>query len=216
MIEAAYIYCRVSTEKESQQSSLERQEEELMALAQEKTLTVVGVKRECESGYSLEREGLLEVMDLAKEGEFQTLLIQDDTRLGRGKAKIALLYQLQKYGITIRTISDKGELQLSEADAMVLEMVALVEEYQRKLHNLKIKRGMKSAVSAGYRPEKNLPKHRSGGRSQLDIPMGEIVRLREKGLTFEDIAVTLRGLGFEASKATVHRRYQVYQENENG
>ena len=39
---------------------------------------------------------------------------------------------------------------------MVLKIVAMVEEYQRKLHNIKIKRGMKRAVENGYKPEKNL------------------------------------------------------------
>lgn len=39
---------------------------------------------------------------------------------------------------------------------MVLDIISLVEEHQRKLHNAKIKRGMKRAVENGYRPQKNL------------------------------------------------------------
>lgn len=41
-------------------------------------------------------------------------------------------------------------------DTMLLEILAIVEEYQRKIHNAKIKRGMKRAVENGYRPEKIL------------------------------------------------------------
>ena len=63
---------------------------------------------------------------------------------------------LQKTNTSIFTLQDKGVINLNEMDSMLLEILALVEEYQRKLHNAKIKRGMKSAVSQGYRPEKNL------------------------------------------------------------
>ncbi len=60
-------------------------------------------------------------------------------------------------------------MHLSEADEMVFEIVAIVEEYQRKLHNLKIKRGMKAAVKNGYRPERNLSGSGAGGRSKKKI-----------------------------------------------
>ncbi len=48
------------------------------------------------------------------------------------------------------------------------------------------------------------------------MPIEEIVRLRHRGLTFEEIAMSLRGLGFEVSKATVHRRYQEHQKKISG
>ena len=84
------------------------------------------------------------------------LLIQDETRLGRGNARIALLHAFHKENATIYTISHQGQLQLSESDSMVLDIISLVEEHQRKLHNAKIKRGMKRAVENGYRPQQNL------------------------------------------------------------
>jgi hypothetical protein len=34
-------------------------------------------------------------------------------------------------------------------------------------------------------------------------------------LTFSEIAATLRGFGYNVSKATVHRRYQEYIEKED-
>ena len=58
--------------------------------------------------------------------------------------------------VKIYTTAHKGELELSEADSMVLEIVSIVEEYQRKIHNMKIRRGMKRAVKNGYKPERNL------------------------------------------------------------
>lgn len=102
---------------------------------------------------------------------------------------------------------------MNEMDTMLLEILAIVEEYQRKIHNAKIKRGMRRAVENGYRPERNFKnKHKREGRERIVVPIEEIVNLREKGLTFQEIASILRGLGYEVSKATVHRRYMEYKE----
>lgn len=96
---------------------------------------------------------------------------------------------------------------------MVLEIISIVEEYQRKIHNLKIKRGMQRAVQNGYRPENNL-RNIGGhaGRDRKDVPIEDIVRLRQNGLTFTEIAATLRSFGYDVSKATVHRRYKEYEQ----
>ncbi|NEU29275.1 recombinase family protein [bacterium LRH843] len=214
----ALIYCRVSTEKSEQESSLKRQEEELRQLANSYDFEVVEIIAEKVSGYEIDRAGILDALSLLDEKDIRILLVQDDTRLGRGYAKIALMHQLRKQKVKVLTVHDKGELSLSEADEMVLEIVSIVEEYQRKLHNSKIKRGMKAAVKNGYRPEKNLKNSPRTGRHKKDVPIEEIIRLRLLELTFHDIAATLRGFGYDISKATVHRRYAEYkkrqQENE--
>jgi DNA invertase Pin-like site-specific DNA recombinase len=210
----AIIYCRVSTNKETQETSLKRQEEELTQLASQYHFHVVSIIREQASGYELERDGILELLDLLKDKDIQAVLIQDETRLGRGNAKIALLHCILKEDVKLYSISHNGELQLSESDSMVLKIVGMVEEYQRKLHNIKIKRGMKRAVAHGYKPEKNLKNLESNsGREKIEVPVEEIVRLRQNKLTFSEIAATLRGFGYNISKATVHRRYQEFQES---
>lgn len=207
----AIIYCRVSTTKETQETSLSRQEEELTGLAKKNGFEVMKIIREQASGYDLEREGILELLSLIKEENVKVVLIQDETRLGRGNAKIAILHCILKEEILLYSISHNGHLQLSESDSMVLKIVGMVEEYQRKLHNIKIKRGMKRAVSNGYRPEKNLTnKGVNSGRDRIEVPIQEIIRLRKNELTFAEIAATLRGFGYDISKATVHRRYQEY------
>lgn len=207
----AIIYCRVSTTKEAQETSLERQREELEHLAQQYGFSIVKTIMERASGYDIEREGVLELLDALKEEKIDAVLIQDETRLGRGNARIALLHCIQKEGTKVYTVSHNGEMQLSEADSMVLNILSIVEEYQRKIHNLKIKRGMQKAVERGYRPERNLKNvGENAGRERIELPMEEIVRLRHTGLTFAEIAATLRGFGYDVSKATVHRRYQEY------
>jgi DNA invertase Pin-like site-specific DNA recombinase len=210
----AVIYCRVSTTKETQETSLERQELELVQLAKQNQLEVVKIIKEQASGYELDRDGILELLDMVKDHTVQAVLITDDTRLGRGNAKIALLHCILRENAKLYTITDNGELQLSESDSMVLKIVGIVEEYQRKLHNIKIKRGMKRAVSNGYKPERNLKNlGESSGRDKIEVPIEEIVRLRRNDLTFAEIAATLRGFGYQVSKATVHRRFQEYQDS---
>ncbi|TMW73304.1 YneB family resolvase-like protein [Alteribacter natronophilus] len=206
----AVIYTRVSTKKEEQESSLARQRSELEGLAQKYGLGVVKVIEEQQSGYEIDRDGIFEMLAVFSEKQADTLLIQDDTRLGRGNAKMALIHQLHKLGVTVCTVQDQGKLVLSETDSMVLDIVSIVEEHQRKLHNLKIRRGMRQAVENGYRPARNLKGGGKGGRRKKEVPVEEIVRLRNNGLTFHELAATLRGLGFDLSKATAHRRYREY------
>ncbi|MGD2408209.1 YneB family resolvase-like protein [Bacillus subtilis] len=211
----ALIYARVSTNKEQQETSLKRQEEELTAIAAENGMEVVKVISEKASGYEMDRDGVFELLDEIKMAGIDVILVQDETRLGRGNAKIALLHCIYREGVKVYTTAHRGELELSEADSMVLEIVSIVEEYQRKIHNMKIRRGMKRAVKNGFKPQKNLKnQHENSGKEKIEVPISEIVRLRANKLTFAEIAATLRGFGYDVSKATVHRRFQEYIENE--
>lgn len=208
----AIIYCRVSTDKKAQETSLMRQEQELTELAKQLGFNVIDLIKEKASGYDIEREGILYILQLFSDKKADCLLVQDETRLGRGNTKIALLHQLNKLNVTVYTVMHNGKLEVSEADSMVLQIVSIVEEYQRQIHNAKIKRGMKRAIANGFHPEKNLSnRNKAPGRERKEFPIEEVIKLREKKLTFEEIAHTLKGLGYNVSKATVHRRYQEYR-----
>ncbi|QFK71319.1 recombinase family protein [Pradoshia sp. D12] len=206
------IYCRVSTDKSSQETSLERQEQELTRLAAIKGFEVVIIEKEQASGYDLEREGILILLEKMKNREIEGLLIQDETRLGRGNAKIALLHCIYKEGVKLYTVTHNGELEVSETDAMILQIISIVEEYQRKLQNSKIRRGMKRAIENGYKPQRNLAnQHLGGGRERSEVPLQEVIELRIKGLTFAEITENLNRKGYDLSKATIHRRYSEYR-----
>src|SRR5699024_3010587 len=200
----AIIYCRVSTDKKIQETSLQRQKEELMKLAGNYRFTVVDCIEEQASGYDINRDGIFRMLDYFSEKRADCLLIQDETRMGRGNTKIALFHQLRKLDVSIYTSFHNGELELSEADSMVLQIVGIVEEYQRQIHNAKIKRGMKKAVDNGFDPSKNLSnRDKAPGKERKSFPVEEVVRLRQKNMTFREIADTLNGLGYSVSKATV-------------
>lgn len=209
----AVIYCRVSTDKNTQETSLIRQQEELTKYAKTFGYKNVQIFMDQHSGYDVDRDGLLDMLDYMKEYGIKALFVQDETRLGRGNARMAVLHLLQKYEATVYTLNDAGPVVLNEMDTMLLEILAIVEEYQRRMHNAKIRRGMRRAVENGYQPQNNL-KNRGNieGRERKEVPVEEIVQLRQKGLTFAEIATTLSGLGISISKATVHRRYIEYVE----
>lgn len=206
------LYCRVSTEKETQEQSIIRQQEELERLAASMDYECAGVYTDRQSGYDMDREGLLALLDELQHGKIDAVFVQDETRLGRGNARVAILHVIAKSNAAVISNHSSGAIELNEMDTMLLEILAIVEEYQRKLHNAKIRRGMKRAVQKGYDPSKNLRAiDQAPGRERLELPIEEIVNLRNKGMTFEEIAGTLNGLGHSVSKATVHRRFKEYE-----
>lgn len=212
----AVLYARVSTEKSTQQTSIERQKDELTKFAHSQGFSDLTYFEDCSSGYEVEREGLLDMLDYIKNEQVKALFVQDETRLGRGNARIAIFHLMQKYNVTIYSNNDFGPLTFNDMDIMVLEILAIVEEYQRKMHNAKIKRGMRRAVQNGFRPELNL-KDRSGnleGRERIEVPIEQIVQLRQKKMTFKEIADFLNAAGYEVSKATIHRRYKEYEQTQ--
>lgn len=209
------IYCRVSTDKETQEMSLKRQEEELKQLAVSLNFVHVMTFNDQHSGFDIDRDGLLDLLEYVRDEEVDAVLIQDETRLGRGNARMAVLHLFNKTDTAIYSHADSGKIALNEMDTMLLEILAIVEEYQRKLHNAKIKRGMNRAVKNGYRPERNLKNTGNAeGRERIEVPVNEIVSLRSKGLTYDEITTVLKGLGHDISKATVHRRYKEYEEEQ--
>lgn len=208
----AVIYCRVSTNKSTQETSIYRQKEELTKLANRHQLHIVQHIEEKASGYDIDRDGIFEMLECFSNRKADCLLIQDETRLGRGNTKIALFHQLNKLNIPIYTSINGDKLEMSESDSMVLEIVGIVEEYQRRIHNTKIKRGMKRAVQNGYNPVHNLSNiNKAPGRERIEFPIDEVIRLRNLKLTFEEITNILNGMGYNVSKATVHRRYKEFQ-----
>ncbi|KYQ87948.1 MULTISPECIES: recombinase family protein [Thermoactinomyces] len=208
----AIIYARVSTQKEEQETSLERQVEVLTEWAKTLKMDVCQVIKEQHSGFDLNRPGLYQMFETIKKEKANAILIQDDTRLGRGEAKLAIIHQLDRSGCRIYSKQHQGELELEAGESTVLAIIAKVEELQRKMMNQKISWGMKRAIrEKGYNPAKNLKNQGMGGRERKELPVEQIVALKEKNLTFEEIAATLKGFGYPVSRATVHRRYQEWK-----
>lgn len=208
----AIIYARVSTRKDQQVSSLNRQKETLLAWAKKLNFDVIKVIAEKQSGYELDREGLYQLLHYIKSEKIRAVLVQDDTRLGRGEAKLAVIHQLHRHQCRIFSFQQQGELELDAGESTVLHIISKIEEFQRKMLNQKISWGMQRAVrEKGYKPSRNLKNKGMGGREKKEVPIEQIVALRQKKLTFEEISAMLKGFGYHVSRATVHRRYKEWE-----
>src|SRR5699024_11091867 len=81
------LYCRVSTNKAEQETSLTRQKQELINLAERYGFSIIDIIQEQASGYEIDREGIFRMLDHFVNGRAEGLLIQDETRLGRAIRK---------------------------------------------------------------------------------------------------------------------------------
>lgn len=211
----AIIYARVSTKRDDQETSLERQQEVLLEWAHQLQMEVVDVIAEQKSGFDLNREGLYRLLSEIKQNRVEIVLIQDDTRIGRGEAKLAIIHQLNRLGCKLFSYQHQGELELDAGESTVLHIIAKVEELQRRMMNQKISWGMQRAIrEKGYQPARNLKNQGLGGREKKEVPIEQIVALKDKKLTFEEITATLKGFGYDVSRATVHRRYQEWNKQQ--
>ena len=142
--------------------------------------------------------------------------IQDETRIGSGNAKIALLHCIyERRSQCFIVFHIMGNYSYLKLIRWYYKLSEWLKNIKGSLHNVKIKRGMKRALITGYKPQKNLKnKGKNAGRDRIEAPIEEIIRLRQNRLPFSDIAATLRGFGYSISKATVHRRYQEFVEEQ--
>ena len=116
------------------------------------------------------------MLDYVKEHSISIVCIQDETRLGRGNSRMAVLHLLKKTNVQVISLNDSGSLQLNEMDYDDARDFSNSRGISTKIHNAKIRRGMKRAVSKVIKPEKNLKNQGNPeGRERKDIPIEEIV-----------------------------------------
>ena len=81
------LFMRVCTTK-SARNIIITSKDELLHLAERYQMNVTKVIEEQASGYTIERDGILEVLDTIRDEQIDVLLIQDETRLGRGMQRL--------------------------------------------------------------------------------------------------------------------------------
>lgn len=93
------IYARTAHPNET---ALNRQVQVLQGLAANLGLNITHIIRETASGPDFDRQGLRELMDLAKAHEVDTVLMKDIARIGRDIPKVIdVLEKLDKYSIKL-------------------------------------------------------------------------------------------------------------------
>jgi DNA invertase Pin-like site-specific DNA recombinase len=149
----AAIFCRVSTFDQS----FERQVNDLKKIADKFSFDVVDVITEKISGAKSndERIGVQQLLDGARKGMFQKVLVTEVSRLGRSTLEtLKLVEELHSYGVSIylqdlnsETLNEQGEMNMQTE--MMLHMLSLFAKNERRNTIDRIRSGMAEARANG-------------------------------------------------------------------
>lgn len=199
------IYVRDDHGQTEQNASLEQ----LQGLAEGMACQIENIIVESDNVSELDRPGLFRLFDMVQSRNIQAVFTRSGSCLGQGETKLATVHQLHRLGCTIYTLESQGEIVVEADESAVLYMMEKVDQLQRTWKARKISQGIQKAIrEKGFNPADNLRNRGMGGRSKKKVPVEDIITLKKKNLTFEEIAATLQGWGYEVSRATVHRRYR--------
>lgn len=143
------------------------------------------------SGARSDRPGLQRILDGARKGAFDMLLVWKLDRLGRSTLDVlATVKQLTDRGVTV-VVSSQGLTCKPGGDAMsnlMLAVLGAVAEFERDIIRDRTRLGMARVKRDGSRSGKAIGRPRKGR-----APAGEAVkRLRDAGASWRDIAAELR------------------------
>ncbi|CAG5087412.1 recombinase family protein [Parvicella tangerina] len=151
--EAAAIFCRVSTLDQS----YDRQVNDLTKIANKFSFDVVEIITEKISGAKSneERAGVQQLLEGAKQGKFQKVLVTEVSRLGRSTLDtLKLVEELHSSNVSIylqdlntETLNEKGEMNMQTE--MMLHMLSLFAKNERRNTIERIRSGMAEAKAKG-------------------------------------------------------------------
>lgn len=109
----AWIYCRIDAPEDTH-GALKGQYERLETYAAQMGFAVIGSSQDLGSGLNFDRPGLQAVLEAAKAGSFQVLLVDSVSRIGRDMAKtVNFIQTISDCGISIYSPME-GEIKMSD------------------------------------------------------------------------------------------------------
>ena len=110
---SAWIYCRIDAPEDTH-GALKGQYEKLETYAAQMNFDIVGSSQDLGSGLNLDCSGLQAVLEAAKAGSFQVLLLDSVSRIGRDMTKtINLIQTISGCNVSIYSPIE-GEIKLSD------------------------------------------------------------------------------------------------------
>ena len=182
----AILYMRVSTLDQHPETQLH----DLRQMAAQRGYEVVREYTDRISGAKARRPGLDEMMQDARRGRFDIVLVWASDRIARSvKHFLDVLDELNRLNIEFISFREQIDTGGPLGRAIVV-IIGAIAELERNLIVERVKAGMRRARLEG----------RHIGRRPLDIDREAIVRDRQRGMSLGQIA---RAHG--ASRATVHK-----------
>ena len=187
------LYARVSTERQEQAGTIERQVAELESYAQEQGYTIpVRCEIDAEmifldqgvSGGCLARPALDRLRDLAYEGGIDVLLCLSPDRLAQQYVhQCLLLEEFQRWGIRVQFIQ-QPDLEDTPQNQLLLGVQGLFAEYERAVMRERMRRGRLYRIRQGDRCFHQAPfgyryipvKEPNGGRWEIDTQEAAVVQ----------------------------------------
>jgi len=190
----AALYSRVSTIDQNPQTQVL----DLRSMAAQRNLEIV--KEYVDHGISgtrTRRPGLDQLMQDARHGRFDTVLVWSCDRMARSvRHFLELLDEFNRIGIEFVSFREQLDTGGALGRAVVI-IIGAISELERNLIVERVRAGMRRAKLEG----------RHIGRIPLDLDRASIVRHREHGQSLSQIAKT-----FAVSRATVSRILRQHKE----
>lgn len=177
---AIAIYCRVSTDKQSN----ERQKNDLSAHAAKLGYEVLSVHQEVLSGTARVRPERDEVMRLAQARRIDAILVTELSRWSRSIADIMLTVdQLTAWGVSLLTVEGL-EFNLNTAVGRIeASVAAAAAQIEREKISERVKSGLQAAKAKG----KKLGRQHGDNFKQAKHK-DQVLKLREEGKSYRAIA----------------------------
>ena len=133
--EKAVGYIRVSTEDQAREGiSLDAQKAKIEAYAAINDLELLGIIRDGgASGKSLDREGIVRLLDLVESGKVEAVIVYKLDRLSRRTLdSLSLIENLESKGIAFHSISEKVDTK-SATGKFFLTIISAVAQMERDM-----------------------------------------------------------------------------------
>lgn len=144
----AFIYCRISDKVNEDGASLDEQERQCREYAARQGMTVAAVYREIYDSEEIERPALRQLLNAAKRGEAQYIIVWKQDRLGRGnKAHEVVFYLCELAGLEPHCVLEPyGE---SSEALMTRGMKGIVSGEEKKNIKLRTQTGRRARAQSG-------------------------------------------------------------------
>ena len=181
MVQRVALYTRVSTSDQS----CKRQIAELTAYAERADFEIVATVKETASGAKNDRTERKKVLDLARKGLIDIVLVTELSRWGRSTTDLrTTIEDLASRHVAVRALNGP-DMDISTAQGkLMVNLLAAISEFERDLLQERIKSGMAHARSKGTKSGRPIGRPAFGQQ-------GRVKRLLADGQSIRKVAAQL-------------------------
>jgi len=202
-VEPAGAYYRVSTKDQAERYGLASQAEAVEKYAAANDLEIVAEFSDAETGQTEARPGVQEALAAAKDGQFESLILYDHTRLGRSvKVSSSLRNEFQSAGVQLH-YTTSGTYDSDSETGVILDAVSdAMSEVEVMRMTRRMSAGRYRAAKDGFVPiGGRIPfgydRDKKEGGTKLKVKESEAIQVRNifqawnEGQSSEELATRL-------------------------